>query len=80
MSMYAGAFAADILDLQKLAFEKVTTRFADLEELDSLDTRLAMIASSRLSFRKPSTQDPLLDRLAQYAAYCDGKFGCSEIS
>jgi hypothetical protein len=62
-----------IPDLQKLAFEKVTARFADLKEPDSLDRQLAVIAALRVSFRKLSTQDPLLDWQAQYAAYCVGK-------
>ncbi|KAG2001409.1 hypothetical protein GB937_010198 [Aspergillus fischeri] len=62
-----------ISKLQKLAFEKVTARFSDLEALDSLDTQLAVVAALRLSFRKLSTQDPLLDWMAQYAAYYVGK-------
>jgi hypothetical protein len=62
-----------IPELQKLAFEKVTARFTDLEAPDSLDRQLAVIAALRVSFHKLSAQDPLLDWLAQYAAYCVGK-------
>ncbi|GFF99632.1 hypothetical protein IFM53868_10383 [Aspergillus udagawae] len=60
-------------ELLKLAFEKVAARFSDLEAPDSLDRQLAVVAALRLSFRKLSTQDPLLDWMAQYAAYCVGK-------
>jgi hypothetical protein len=60
-------------DLQSLAFEKMTACFTDLEKPDSLDTQLAVVAALRVSFRKLPPQDPLLDWLAEYAAYCVDK-------
>jgi hypothetical protein len=62
-----------IPELQKLAFEKVTACFTDLEALDSLDRQLAVITALCISFHKLSAQDPLLDWLTQYATYCVGK-------
>jgi len=58
-----------IPDLQKLAFDRATTAFTELNEPTTLDTQLAVIAAMRVSFRKLLPNDQLLDWLAQYAAY-----------
>ncbi|BCS28180.1 BTB/POZ domain-containing protein [Aspergillus puulaauensis] len=58
-----------IPDLQKLAFDRATTAFTELNEPTTLDTQLAVIAAMRVSFRKLLPSDQLLDWLAQYAAY-----------
>lgn len=59
-----------IPDLQQLAFEKLSTCLIDLEKPDNLSTQLAVIAALRVAFLRLPPQDPLLDWLAQYAAYC----------
>jgi hypothetical protein len=58
-----------IPNLRSLAFERVTACFTELEKPEDLDTQLAVIAALRLAFRKLLSDDPLLDWLAQYAAY-----------
>ncbi|KAL4786149.1 hypothetical protein BJX76DRAFT_133444 [Aspergillus varians] len=58
-----------IPDLQKLAFERTTAYFTDLNKPDSHDKQLTVIAALRISFQRLPTSDPLLDWLAQYAAY-----------
>ncbi|PYH43038.1 BTB/POZ domain-containing protein [Aspergillus saccharolyticus JOP 1030-1] len=58
-----------IPELQKLAYEKATACFADLDKPDGLDRQLAVIDALRLSFSRLSHEDTLLDWLAQYAAY-----------
>lgn len=58
-----------IPDLQNLAFGKMTACFTDLEKPNDLDTQYAVISALRVSFRKLPTHDPLLDWMAQYAAY-----------
>ncbi|RAL06617.1 BTB/POZ domain-containing protein [Aspergillus homomorphus CBS 101889] len=58
-----------IPELQKLAYEKVTACFADLDKPDGLDKQLAVIDALRLCLSKLSQNDTLLDWLAQYAAY-----------
>ena len=58
-----------IPDLQDLAFSKMTACFTDLEKPNDLDTQFAVISALRVSFRKLPTHDPLLDWMAQYAAY-----------
>lgn len=62
-----------IPDLQQLAFEKLTACFIDLEKPKSLDTQLAVVDALRVSFSRLPPQDPLLDWLAEYAAYCVDK-------
>ena len=56
-------------DLQDLAFSKMTACFTDLEKPNDLDTQSAVISALRVSFHKLPTHDPLLDWMAQYAAY-----------
>lgn len=58
-----------IPDLQKLAFDRATKAFTELNQPTTLDTQLAVTAAMRVSFRKLLPNDQLLDWLAQYAAY-----------
>lgn len=58
-----------IPDLQDLAFSKMTACFTDLGKPNDLDTQFAVISALRVSFRKLPAHDPLLDWMAQYAAY-----------
>ncbi|KAK1143169.1 hypothetical protein N8T08_007055 [Aspergillus melleus] len=58
-----------IPDLPKLAYEKTTACFADLDKPDGLDKQLAVVDALRLSFSRLSHNDTLLDWLAQYTAY-----------
>lgn len=58
-----------IPDLQKMAFDRVTATFSDINALTALDTQLATIAALRVAFRKLLPNDELLGWLAQYAAY-----------
>lgn len=58
-----------IPDLQSLTFSKMTACFTDLEKPNDLDTQVAVIYTLRVSFGKLPTHDPLLDWMAQYAAY-----------
>ena len=58
-----------IPDLQDLAFSKITACFTDLEKPNDLDTQFAVICALRVSFRRLPPHDPLLDWMAQYAAY-----------
>ena len=60
-------------DLQDLAFSKMTACFTDLERPNDLDTQLAVISALRVSFHLLPAHDPLLDWMAQYAAYCIDK-------
>ncbi|KAF4244383.1 hypothetical protein CNMCM8980_010195 [Aspergillus fumigatiaffinis] len=62
-----------IPELQRLAFEKVTACFTDLEKPHSLDTQLAVIDALRLSFLRLHEHDALLNWLSQYSAYCIDK-------
>ncbi|KAL3456373.1 hypothetical protein BJX64DRAFT_41412 [Aspergillus heterothallicus] len=58
-----------IPDLRSLAFERVTVCFTEIDKPEDLDSQLAVIAAFRLAFGKLPQDDPLLDWLAQYAAY-----------
>jgi hypothetical protein len=62
-----------ISDLQQLAFDKLSACLIDLKLPDNLSTQLAVVAALRVAFNRLPSQDPLLDWLAQYAAYCVDK-------
>lgn len=57
-----------IPDLQDLAFSRITDCFIDLMPNDP-GAQVAVISTLRVSFGNLPTHDPLLDWIAQYAAY-----------